>query len=313
MALCLLPFCCGRGGPFARGLAARLHLERALDDLLEHRAGLAPLAPGRFETQISGLSVRRGCRRSRRSLLTLFGANSAMSTSPAQSSLCLIRSHEPSSRARRIAAAGPHQHPRAFQLVAVERELQVPLLQRRVHVVGLRRPGALVPQHDDAGAVARGMTPSNVPYSIGWSSTIIARRLVFGSSDGPSAPPTRAARPCIRAGSRSADGWRDVSARRRTAPSKAPSSPARSRRPSRRLRLRRRVKFRFCLYFLENQFRLRSAPEPHPPSRHLPDLLASLHFAHQLFDRLDEQEEQDPATIAKRPTAPKRLGSAKDS
>src|SRR4051794_18989095 len=34
-----------------------------------------------------------------------------------------------------------------------------------------------------------GMTPSKVPYSIGWSSTCIASRFVLGSSDGPFGTP----------------------------------------------------------------------------------------------------------------------------
>ena len=37
------------------------------------------------------------------------------------------------------ASAGAHEDPRAFQLVTVQRELQVPLLQRRVDILGLGR------------------------------------------------------------------------------------------------------------------------------------------------------------------------------
>ena len=37
--------------------------------------------------------------------------------------------------AARIAPAGPYQDPRTFQLVAGQRELQIPLLPRRVHIV----------------------------------------------------------------------------------------------------------------------------------------------------------------------------------
>ena len=154
-----------------------------------------------------------------------------MSTSPAQSSLCLISSHElPSPLPPRIARRPfVHEHPRAFQLVAVERELEVALLQRRVDVVGLRRPRALVPQHDDAGAVAfrdhaleRAVLDRDDPRRASraaWSS---------GSSDGPWAPPTTAARRCIRGGSRSAGGWPGASARRRTGRRAASSSRARS-------------------------------------------------------------------------------------
>src|SRR6188474_1597651 len=57
-------------------------------------ASIAPVSPplaGRFETQMSGLSAASISSKSP-SLLTLRGANSAMSTSPAQSSLCLMRS-----------------------------------------------------------------------------------------------------------------------------------------------------------------------------------------------------------------------------
>src|SRR6188768_2558745 len=57
-------------------------------------ATIAPVSPplaGRFETQMSGLSAASISSKSP-SLLTLRGANSAMSTSPAQSSLCLMRS-----------------------------------------------------------------------------------------------------------------------------------------------------------------------------------------------------------------------------
>ena len=134
---------------------AGLELRGALDDRREHRAGLAAL----------GRTVRcarsPACPRARMSskspsLFTLRGANSAMSTSPAHSSRCLISSQLPIAAAARagVAAAGPHQHPRSFQLVAVQRELQVALLQRRIHVVDFRRPRAAVPEHHDAGAVA---------------------------------------------------------------------------------------------------------------------------------------------------------------
>ena len=51
-------------------------------------------------------------------------------------------------------ALGAHEHPGAFQLEAVERHLEIALGQRRVDVVDLRRPGAAIPQHHHAGAVA---------------------------------------------------------------------------------------------------------------------------------------------------------------
>src|SRR5687768_3621192 len=56
--------------------------------------------------------------------------------------------------ARAISAARPYEDPRAFQLVAVQRELEVPLLQRGVDALALRGPGADVAQHDDPRAVA---------------------------------------------------------------------------------------------------------------------------------------------------------------
>ena len=59
-------------------------------------SNIAPVSPpfaGRFERQTSGSSADRMSAKSP-SLLTLSGANSVMSTGPAQSSRCLIRSHE---------------------------------------------------------------------------------------------------------------------------------------------------------------------------------------------------------------------------
>jgi hypothetical protein len=57
---------------------------------------------------------------------------------------------------RRLSSApalGPDQHPRALQLVAVQRKFQIAFLQGRVDIVDLRRPRAAVPQHDDPGPV----------------------------------------------------------------------------------------------------------------------------------------------------------------
>ena len=55
-----------------------------------------------------------------------------------------------------ITTLGADEHPRSFQLVSLERELQIALLDRLIHIVNLRRPCAAVPQHDDAGAIAGG-------------------------------------------------------------------------------------------------------------------------------------------------------------
>ena len=56
---------------------------------------------------------------------------------------------------RRFAAesARAHQHPGAFQLGAIQRELQIALRESRVRVGHFRRPGATVPHHDRAAAV----------------------------------------------------------------------------------------------------------------------------------------------------------------
>src|SRR3954470_23145405 len=59
-------------------------------------ASISPASPplaGRFDTHTSGRSAARMSSKSP-PLFTLFGANSTMSTSPAQSSLCLISSQE---------------------------------------------------------------------------------------------------------------------------------------------------------------------------------------------------------------------------
>src|SRR4029453_6846845 len=45
----------------------------------------------------------------------------------------------PCARLRSPPAAGPYQHPRSLQLESVEGELEVPFLQRGVHVVALGR------------------------------------------------------------------------------------------------------------------------------------------------------------------------------
>ena len=218
--------------------------------ILSNIAPASPPCAGRCEIQMSGLSCARMSAKSPL-LLTLSGANSAMSTSPAQSSRCLISSHDRSPPPRPPIALRAHEHPRAFELVAVQRELQVALLQRRVHVVDFGRPRPAIPEHHDAGAVAGrnhaferrrtrsdDLRPSSPAAWFSDPATVL------------SAPPTRAARRCVRGGSRSADDWRGASGRRRSAAADA-------------LVLRARsvasfvspagsgvcVKLRFCLYF----------------------------------------------------------------
>ena len=133
---------------------ARPRSARARSTIFWNMAPVSPPSAGRCEIQIAGLSSARMSAKSR-SLLTLSGANSAMSTSPAQSSRCLISSHDrPSPPLPPHPPLRAHEHPRSLQLEPVERELQVALLQRRVDIVDLRRPRAAVPQHHDAGAVA---------------------------------------------------------------------------------------------------------------------------------------------------------------
>ena len=56
----------------------------------------------------------------------------------------------------RVPTARAHEDPRPLQLVAVQRELEVALLERRIHIGALRRPRAAVPEHHDACAVAFG-------------------------------------------------------------------------------------------------------------------------------------------------------------
>ena len=201
-------------------------------------------------TQTSGLSAARMSSKSP-SLLTLRGANSVMSTSPAHSSRCLMSSQLRPPPPAAVAAAGAHEHPRSLQLVAVERELQVALLQRRVDVVGLRRPRALIPEHDDAGAVAlgdhaleRAVLDTDDPRRASPAAWSWDRATV------PWARPTRAARRCARAGSRSAGGSRGASARRRTGPSPARlSSRARRRAVGSPAGSGVLLKLRFCRYF----------------------------------------------------------------
>ena len=186
------------------------------------RANMAPASPpfaGRLECQIAGVFSPRMSSKSP-SLFTLFGANVVMSRSPAQSSRCLMSSHDrPIVAAARagIAAARAHEHPRSLQLVSVQRELQVALLQRRIDVVHFRRPRSAVPEHHDSGAVAF----RNDPFELA-----VVERMIFDvhreplrlwdRATDPWAPPTTAARRCARDGSRSGGGWRDASARRRS-------------------------------------------------------------------------------------------------
>src|SRR4029077_10480914 len=67
------------------------------------------------------------------------------------SKLIAVLDQEP----RRFAAesARAHEYPGTIQLDAVQRELQIALLERGVHVGHFRRPGAAVPYHDRTATV----------------------------------------------------------------------------------------------------------------------------------------------------------------
>src|SRR5690242_19947708 len=57
-------------------------------------------------------------------------------------------------RCARPASAGANQHPRAFQLHALQTELQLALLKRLIDIIDFGQPGSLVPHHDDSGAIS---------------------------------------------------------------------------------------------------------------------------------------------------------------
>lgn len=52
-----------------------------------------------------------------------------------------------------VTAPGPHQHPRSFQLLAMERKFQIAFLQRLVDMGYLGCPSAAIPQHHRCAAV----------------------------------------------------------------------------------------------------------------------------------------------------------------
>src|SRR5436190_14314987 len=125
----------------------RFQLRRALDDLREHRARFAALR---------GL-VRRpdGRRVLRENVLEVAVALDALGRELGDVELAgpivpmLDEQPRPVAAPSGVAAAGANEHPGAFQLVAVQRELQIALLQRGIDIVDLRRPGAFIPEHDD--------------------------------------------------------------------------------------------------------------------------------------------------------------------
>ena len=192
-------------------------------------AAASPPLVGPFEIQIAGVSSARMSSKSP-SLLTLFGANvgdveiagplvPVLDEQPA-----LAAAAGPAFRAR--PALRPHQHPRSFELEAVQRELQVALLASAastsstsgVHVPrsqSMTMPGA-VAFGDDAFELAVLDTGDLRRASPGASSS--------GRATALSARPTRAGRRSARAAGRSGGGSRGASARRRTAPCSSSSA-----------------------------------------------------------------------------------------
>ena len=139
-----------------RSLRLVLQPRRLLDDLREHRARFAALCRpmrrpdrGRVASEdVLEVAVALHAPRRERDDVDVAGPVVAMFDEEPAAIAVPTRAGIP--------PAGAHEHPRSLQLVAVERELEIALLQRGVDVVGLRRPRADVPQHDDAGAVAFG-------------------------------------------------------------------------------------------------------------------------------------------------------------
>ena len=90
-------------------------------------------------------------------------------------------------RGRHGAAAHPHQHPFAVQLFAVEREFERRPWHRPLR--GSGSSGFQLPRSHISTVPPpyspSGMTPSNPPYSSGWSSTWTASRFSPGSRLGP--------------------------------------------------------------------------------------------------------------------------------
>ena len=112
----------------------------------------SPVLAGAFERHTAGLSAARMSAKSASGVFTDSGANSVMSTGPGP--VVAMLDQQPAWLRSRPEASGADEHPGSLELVAVERELQIALAERRVDVRRLGRPGAAVPEHHDAGAVA---------------------------------------------------------------------------------------------------------------------------------------------------------------
>src|SRR5262245_10004632 len=154
LLLCTLP-CTLRARRLLRGLrylgafgALRaLHLQCARDDLLEHRPGFAALGRAVRDPDL-GIAVGEDVGEIPFALdaewregRDVHVARPVVAVLDEEPRAAIARSGAPA----RVAPAGADEHPRALQLVAVERELQVALLERGVDVFGFGSPRALIP------------------------------------------------------------------------------------------------------------------------------------------------------------------------
>ena len=112
-------------------------------------------------------------------------------------------------------AFGSHEHPRALELVAIERELQVPFPKRRRDVLDFGRPRAAVPQQDDPGAVALGDHPLELAVLDRMVLDVHGEARRRGRGTDLWGRPMTAGRRHARGEGRSEDDWRGVSGRRK--------------------------------------------------------------------------------------------------
>ena len=176
--------------------------------------------------------LRRWWSPARRSACLLARRNSSRSLISSQLSLSL---------ALRLAHA--HQHPLALEPLAVEDELELALLQRRVGVAD-RLPGALVPEHHGAAAI---LALRDRAFEVAVVERMVldvrtARRLSFGLTLGPFGTAQHSSTPSTPGGNRNGAASRRASG----------SGSAACRRPCGGLRRRSarrvRVKSRLARY-----------------------------------------------------------------
>jgi hypothetical protein len=141
----------------------------------------------------------------------------------------------PSPRAP-AARSGAHQHERAVQLLAGERELELPALQRSVDVGIFGQPHAAIPDHHRSAAVLAGGNHS-LEGVVVVRMVLGAHRQALDGSDratGPWAPPTRAGRRSTRGGGRSGARGRGACAPRSEAGAARARSASAAPRPQAR-------------------------------------------------------------------------------